>query len=86
MGPRVVEIAGGPTDPPPPPPGLGITTGVDTKRLGTGRVREKPWHVFSILKLELKSVPWTLAGFRHNRIVQSRHEDYFNVCRQHREK
>ena len=34
----------------------------------------------------LKSVPWTLAEFRHNRIVQSPHENYFNICRQHKEK
>ena len=27
-----------------------------------------------------------LAEFRHNRIVQSPHENYFNVCRQHKEK
>ena len=33
-----------------------------------------------------KSIPWTLAEFRHNRIVQSPHENYFNVCRQHKEK
>ena len=32
--------------------------------------------------LSLKSVLWTLAEFHHNRIVQSPHEDYFNVCRQ----
>ena len=31
------------------------------------------------------SVPWTLAEFRHNMIVQSPHENYFNVCRQHKE-
>ena len=30
--------------------------------------------------------PWTLAEFRHNRIVQSPDENYFNVCRQHKEK
>ena len=24
--------------------------------------------------------------FRHNKIVQSPHENYFNVCRQHKEK
>ena len=30
--------------------------------------------------------PWTLAEFCHNRIVQSPHENYFNVCRQHKEK
>ena len=34
----------------------------------------------------LKPVPWTLAEFRQNRIVQSPHENYFNVCRQHKEK
>ena len=32
------------------------------------------------------SVPWVLAEFRHNRIVQSPHENYFKVCRQHKEK
>ena len=25
-----------------------------------------------------------LAEFRHNRIVQSPHANYFNVCRQHK--
>ena len=34
----------------------------------------------------LKSVPSTLAEFHHNRIVQSPHENYFNVCQQHKEK
>ena len=34
----------------------------------------------------LKSVPWTSAELRHDRIVQSPHENYFNVCRQHKEK
>ena len=34
----------------------------------------------------VKSVPWTLAEFRHNRIMQSPHENYLNVCRQHKEK
>ena len=29
---------------------------------------------------------WSLAEFRHNKIVQSPHENYFNVCRQHKEK
>ena len=29
---------------------------------------------------------WVLAEFRHNRIVQSSHENYFNVCRQQKEK
>ena len=34
----------------------------------------------------LKSISWTLAEFGHNRIMQSPHENYFNVSRQHREK
>ena len=43
---------------------------------------------FSELKFpsELQSVSWSLAEFRHNKIVQSPHENYFNVCRQHKEK
>ena len=32
----------------------------------------------------LKSIRWTLAEFRHNRIVRSPHENYFNICRQHK--
>ena len=36
--------------------------------------------------LLLQSVSWSLAEFRHNKIVQSPHENYFNVCRQHKEK
>ena len=35
---------------------------------------------------ELQSVSWSLAEFRHNKIVQSPHENHFNVCRQHKEK
>ena len=38
------------------------------------------------IKNELQSVSWSLAEFRHNKIVQSPHENYFNVCRQHKEK
>ena len=34
----------------------------------------------------LKSILWTLAKFRHNGIVQPPHENYFNVCWQHKEK
>ena len=34
----------------------------------------------------IQSVSWSLAEFRHNKIVQSPHENYFNVCRQHKEK
>ena len=32
----------------------------------------------------LQSVSWSLAEFRHNKIVQSPHENYFNICRQHK--
>ena len=35
---------------------------------------------------DLQPVSWSLAEFRHNKIVQSPHENYFNVCRQHKEK
>ena len=35
---------------------------------------------------DLQSVSWSLAEFRHNKIVQSPHENYFDVCRQHKEK
>ena len=38
----------------------------------------------SFVTLKLESVPRVLAEFRHNRIVQSPHENYFNVCRQHK--
>ena len=34
----------------------------------------------------LQSVSWSLAEFHHNKIVQSPHEKYFNVCRQQKEK
>ena len=34
----------------------------------------------------LQSVSWSLAEFRHNKIVQSPHENYFNICLQHKEK
>ena len=37
-------------------------------------------------RMALKSVLWTLAEFRDNRIVQSPNENYFNVCRQLKEK
>ena len=37
-------------------------------------------------KKHIQSVSWILAEFRHNKIVQSPHENYFNVCRQHKEK
>ena len=35
---------------------------------------------------KLQSVSWSLAEFRHNKIVQSPHKNYFKVCRQHQEK
>ena len=41
---------------------------------------------FVVSIVELQSVSWSLAEFRHNKIVQSPHENYFNVCRQHKEK
>ena len=31
---------------------------------------------------ELQSVSWSLAEFRHNKIVQLLRENCFNVCRQ----
>ena len=34
----------------------------------------------------LKPVPWILAEFRHNRIVQSLYENDFDICRQHKVK
>ena len=45
-------------------------------------LRKKDSYVLPLLK----SVPWTLAEFNHNRIVQSHHENYFNACRQLKEK
>ena len=44
-----------------------------------GEYRMKIEHV-------LQFVSWSLAEFRHNKIVQSPHENYFNVCRQPKEK
>ena len=38
------------------------------------------------MSTQLQSVSWSLAEFRHNKIVQSPNENYFNVCRQHKEK
>ena len=43
-------------------------------------------YVKKIYPSQLQSVSWSLAEFRHNKIVQSPHENYFNVCRQHKEK
>ena len=34
---------------------------------------------------DLQSVSWSLAEFCHNKIVQSPHENYFNICRQHKD-
>ena len=43
--------------------------------------------MFQLVELNrLKSIPWSLAEFRRNRIVQSPHENDFKVCRQHKEK
>ena len=53
-------------------------------RLGT---RDLSILFFFVAMLkELQSVSWSLAEFRHNKIVQSPHENYFNVCRRHKEK
>ena len=38
------------------------------------------------VSLKLRSVSWSLAEFRYNKIVQSPHENYFNVCRHYKEK
>ena len=35
---------------------------------------------------DLKSIPWILAEFHNNRIVQSPQENFFNVFRQHKGK
>ena len=43
-------------------------------------------QIIYLFAIRLQSVSWSLAEFRHNKIVQSPHENYFNVCRQHKEK
>ena len=43
-------------------------------------------ETLAVRVIHLQSVSWSLAEFRHNKIVQSPHENYFNVCRQHKEK
>ena len=48
--------------------------------LSTYRQLCKGWRT------RVQSVFWSLAEFCHNKIVQSSHENYFNVCRQHKEK
>ena len=46
---------------------------------------DKPGLLAEIkILLLLKSFQWTLAEFRHNRIVQSPHDNYFNVCQKHK--
>ena len=43
--------------------------------------------MFQLAELNrLKFIPWTLEEFRDNTIMQSPHENHFNVCRQHKEK
>ena len=77
-----------PTFPPSPPPGdpRGFALYCSP---GPGFILDDlprgPGFCISI-KLHLQSVSWSLAEFRHNKIVQSPHENYFNVCRQHKEK
>ena len=49
---------------------------------------QKPYGVLNdmnIAKETLKSIPWILAEFHHNRMVQSPHENHFNVSGQHNE-
>ena len=40
--------------------------------------RFNPPNIFFIFQLNLQSVSWSLGEFRHNKIVQSPHENYFN--------
>ena len=58
----------------------------DGRVLKLFRIEINPTEAEALISQNLKSVPGTLAEFRHNRIVQSPHENYFNVCRQHKEK
>ena len=49
--------------------------------------RKMKFIIMQLIEIStLQSVSWSLAEFRHNKIVQSPHENYFNVCRQHKEK
>ena len=60
------------------PEDLGLSTSLSI------HLREDSWDISP--GGHLQSVSWSLAEFRHNKIVQSPHENYFNVCRQHKEK
>ena len=53
-------------------------TSLVTKAYGCGMPNSVGRHI--------QSVSWSLAEFRHNKIVQSPHQNYFNVSRQHKEK
>ena len=58
-----------------------------TKKLGLSAWYEQVYTTLVTRNFQtLQSVSWSLAEFRHNKIVQSPHENYFNVCRQHKEK
>ena len=59
-------------------------SGNDVEGYRSQKVSFQP-SVLVFLQYSVKSVPWTFAEFRHNRIVQSPHENYFNVCRQNKE-
>ena len=48
--------------------------------------RSFPLNSFMQIAPQLQSVSWSLEEFRHNKIVQSPHENYFNLCSQHKEK
>ena len=60
------------------PPSLSMET---LKNMTPGK--DEKWNIFSNFKyLQLQSVSWSLAEFRHNKIVQLLRENCFNVCRQ----
>ena len=59
---------------------------VALQRVLTSWIFSSVIEIIFMLWAYLKSSPRLLAEFRHNRIVQSPHENYFNVCPQHKEK
>ena len=68
--------------PPPPAPFVFSSTLVEEKKAPL----LKASTILNKATPPLQSVSWSLAEFRHHKIVQSPHENYFNVCRQHKEK
>ena len=59
---------------------------IDTVPLAPDLFYKDGLHLSDTGLTKLQSVSWSLAEFRHNKIVQSPHENYFNLCRQHKEK